>query len=81
MKDYIAEAEERRERAEQAGYEAKLRERAVIAAERQAAALERIAAVLEGGNDRKTDAFRKVVAALEFGDVATAAKVIKEYQG
>jgi len=51
------------------------------AVERQAAALERIAAVLEGGNDRQTDAFRKVVAALEFGDVATAAKVIKEYQG
>ena len=43
-------------------------------------ALERIAAVLEGGNDRQTDAFRKVVAALEFGDVATAAKAIKEYQ-
>ena len=47
MKDYIAEAENRRKRAELAEHEANLRERAVIAAERQAAALERIAASLE----------------------------------
>ena len=79
--DYIARAEARREYAEAEAHEANLRERAVIAAERQADALERIATMLDGGNDRQTEAFRKVVAALEFGDVGTAAKVIKAYQG
>jgi len=47
MKDYIAEAEMRRERAEIEAHKDNLQERAVLAAERQATALERIATVLE----------------------------------